>query len=309
MPLPTEIQNALIDYDHNKGFFRRLFGDQAAIRKLRKLSDTDQTNFLKLYRCFIENLPKPIQASYRVYQALISFLDNLEFNGVHQAMDQLYKAKLITSENLEKLIKLKASHFQLLANLLTQLDTNHLLNDANFDTISKLFETSEENIPAEFNCFAKAVDILNNNDCLNQSHFDYILERPNYAVNIAVILVILSETNLLTPTNLNLLKDPNNQFLISDDANSILWTHFKNYLNRLLIDKTNQSIFDSILQLAKQENPKTEIQHYMNQLNSQADMYRKIFPFKPSSTPRKSSKEHLLDPEELHASLNKSGTM
>ncbi|MGA7536696.1 MAG: hypothetical protein WBV88_05150, partial [Candidatus Rickettsiella isopodorum] len=93
MPIPTEIQSALQVYDNNKGFWRRLFRrDQAAIRTLRTLRDAEQANFLKIYQCFIENLPKPTQASYQVYQAVLIFLDNLDLNAVHQAMDQLYIA-------------------------------------------------------------------------------------------------------------------------------------------------------------------------------------------------------------------------
>lgn len=308
MPFPTEIQNALQVYDQNKGFFRRLFGDQSAIRKLRKLTDVEKTNFLKVYQCFIENLPKSTQASYKVYQAIISFLDTLGFNGLHQAMDQLHAAKLSTPQNLEKLIEFKANHFKLLTHLLTELSKNNLLNSTNFEAISEFFETSEEDIPIEFTYITKAINILSNSNCLNQDNFNYILEKPSYAINIATILVTLNETNLLNSANLSRLYHSDNQFLFSDEACSVLWTQFKDYLNKLLVNKTNQTIFDSIVELAKQENPKTKIESYMDQLNSQVDMYRKIFPFKYSTTPR-GSQEQLLDSSELTSSLTKSGTL
>ncbi|OIZ94966.1 hypothetical protein A1D18_02350 [Candidatus Rickettsiella isopodorum] len=313
MPIPTEIQSALQVYDNNKGFWRRLFRrDQAAIRTLRTLRDAEQANFLKIYQCFIENLPKPTQASYQVYQAVLIFLDNLDLNAVHQAMDQLYIAKLITPKNLEKLNKLKTNHFQLLNNLLTQFNKNQLLNPANFDAIGNFFETTEENILIVFNYIVSAVNTLSDGDCLNQENFDYIIEKPNYAANIAIVLVALNKTNLLTSANLSQLDDPDNRFLFSDDANHILWSQFKDYLNRLLIDETNQSIFDQIIQLAKQENPKTEIEHYMNQLNSQPDTWRKNFPSNLSNIstlPKgRGSQEQLLDLNELN-SLTKSGTI
>ncbi|MDD4892515.1 MAG: hypothetical protein PHH73_00750 [Candidatus Rickettsiella isopodorum] len=310
MPIPTEIQSALQVYDNNKGFWRRLFRrDQAAIRTLRTLRDAEQANFLKIYQCFIENLPKPTQASYQVYQAVLIFLDNLDLNAVHQAMDQLYIAKLMTPKNLEKLNKLKINHFQLLNNLLTQFNKNQLLNPANFDAIGNFFETTQENILIVFNYIVSAVNALSDGDCLNQENFDYIIKKPNYAANIAIVLVALNKTNLLTSANLSQLDDPDNRFLFSDDANHILWSQFKDYLNRLLIDETNQSIFDQIIQLAKQENPKTEIEHYMNQLNSQPDTRRKNFPSNLSTLPKgRGSQEQLLDLNELN-SLTKSGTI
>ncbi len=59
MSLPSEIQAALKAYDTKKGKWRRLFRfDQGAIHALRKLSENDQANLLKIYQCFIRNKSK-----------------------------------------------------------------------------------------------------------------------------------------------------------------------------------------------------------------------------------------------------------
>ncbi|WP_010597325.1 hypothetical protein [Rickettsiella massiliensis] len=71
---PTEIQIALEQYNHRKGFFRRLFGDHPAVRAIRKLPNIDKQDSFKLYRCFNKNnKPALSQASFQVYQAVLNY--------------------------------------------------------------------------------------------------------------------------------------------------------------------------------------------------------------------------------------------
>lgn len=65
-----KLKLALGGYDKRKGFWRRWFGDQTAIKKLRSLSPNDHDNLFKICQCFFKNTPKPSQASYQVYQKL-----------------------------------------------------------------------------------------------------------------------------------------------------------------------------------------------------------------------------------------------
>lgn len=305
MPFPQRILSALEVYDTEKGFFRRLFGDQAAIRNVRKLDEAEQTNFLKIYQRFIENLPKPTQASYKVYQALLTHLNT----SLPEVIDKLHAAKLLNPKNLEIVIQLKEDDFQLLDNLLFQLNNKQLLNRDNFAAISKFFETIEENTRIKLSSLANAVNTLYKTD-LNQAYLNFMLENPDNARNRASALTALHSTSLLTTDNLNQLNHPNH-FLLSDDAHTILWTQFKRYLDKLLIDQTNQTILDKIIKLAKQENPKDKIKDYMDQLNSQAATTGPQYPVKSkfSTAPRGRSQEQLLTSSEFNYSFQKSGTI
>jgi hypothetical protein len=254
MPLPQEIQTALRVYDDNKGFWRRLFRrDQAAIRALRRLSDTEQTNLLKIYPCFIENLPKTTQASYTVYQTVLTYLNQIDFSGIPGTMDELYTAKLLKPKNLDKLTKLKGNHFRLLANLLNQLKNCQLLTQTNFDNIAKTLETpEEEDISLELTIIASAVDVLRNKLCLNQENFNTILEKPNIAANMASALIVLDQTELLISANRSKLLDTANQFLLSDAAYNLVWCPLASYLPRLVDVDERQSVLNRIIELAQQ---------------------------------------------------------
>lgn len=265
MPLPQEIQNALQVYDHNKGFWRRLFRrDQAAIRALRTLSETDQTNLLKIYQCFIENLSKPTQASYRVYQAVLTYLNHIDFSGVPETMYQLHVTKLLKPNNLDKLSKLKGNHFRMLANLLNQLSECNLLTQANFNDIAKLFETRDDTIPLEFSVMVSAVDILKGH-CLNQENFNSLLEKPMQAVNMATALKVLDSNRLLTSTNRIELHNDNNSFLLNGEAYRLVWHPLASHWPTLDHVDEKQSIFDRIIALAQQENPEEKIKNYMGE--------------------------------------------
>lgn len=303
MPFPEAIQDALHVYDQNKGFWRRLFRrDQAAIRLLRSLSETDQSNYLKPYYCFIENLPKPTQASYQVYLVLLAYLKQQNLSDVPKAINQLFTAKLLNPSYLEKLSKLEANQFQALAKTLEQLNSYNLLTQANFDAIADCVHLNV------FNNMAQAIDKLNKHDCLNQTNLNYFLEKSPYFMNIAIILIALKETDLLTSENLRHLDDPENQSLLSDEACEIVWSPLKKYLNKLLVDKTNQTILDSIINLAKQKKTLVQIEDYLNNLNSETDTFRRQRSQKYPTFHKSTSQDRLLNSDETSA-LTRSGTL
>lgn len=316
MPLPIEIQNALREYDNNKGFWRRLFRrDQAAIRALRRLSDTDQTNFLKICQCFIENLPNPTQESYKVYQVVIAYLrrPDTDLSGIPGVIDTLHFAKLLKSVNLDKLTLLKGNHFRLLENLLSQLSRCMLLNQANFDELAKHFEAVEGNIPEELGIIASAVDILNGR-CLNQENFNTILKKPSLAANIASALIILDQTEILTFDNRSKLLDSANQFLLENEAYALVWHPMETYLPQFADVNERQSAFDHIIDLAQQEDPAEKIENYMRELNAESDIPRprsrtytndKFFTAPPLRTKSRSSLENLID----QSPSNRPGTL
>ncbi|MEN9449641.1 MAG: hypothetical protein RJA83_255 [Pseudomonadota bacterium] len=316
MPLPIEIQNALRVYDNNKGFWRRLFRrDQAAIRALRSLNDTEQMNLLKIYQCFIENLPKITQESYKVYQAVIAYLrsPDTDLSGIPGVIDTLHFAKLLKSVNLGKLTLLKGNHFRLLENLLSQLSRCMLLNQTNFDDLAKHFEAVEGNIPEELGIIASAVDILNGR-CLNQENFNTILKKPNVAANIASALVVLNQSELLSSVNRSQLLVEENQFLLSNDAYTSVWHPLETYLPQLADVNERQSAFDNIFDLAQQENPAEKIENYMRELNAESDKPRprsrtytndKFFTAPPPRTRSRTSMENLID----QSPSNRPGTL
>jgi hypothetical protein len=293
MPFPEAIQEALANYDQRKGFWRRLFRrDQAAIRALRSLNETDQSNHFKLYHCFIENLPRPIQASYQVYQTLLTYLEEQNLNDVPKITDQLCTAKIFESSYLEKLNKLEAKVLQALAKIVEQLHRHELLTKANFNAI-------EEVVPKEFNNIAQAVNTLNDHHCLNQDNFNAILKKPPFATNMAIILIALKETNLLTAENLRRLEDDSvHQFLLSPEARESIWEPLKDYLTRLLITQPHQLIFERIIELGKNENPIVNIEKYLNDLNSDIDYFSRKLSQRCSTLPRISS-QPLLEPDQI----------
>lgn len=302
MPFPTEIQNPLLVYDNNKGFWRRLFRrDQAAIRALRRLSDTDQENHLKIYQCFAENRPKDTQESYKVYTAIKTYLNKTDFSGVPGVIDTLHSAKLLNPEILDKLTPLKGNHFRLLENLLYQLKDSQLLTPKNFDDLAKYFVAIEENILEELGIIVSAVEILNCH-CLNQENFNTILEKPKISANIASALIVLDQAKLLTDDNRNKLLNVENQFLLESEAYSIVWPALETYLPTLSNINEKQSILDCIIDLAKQESPVEKIKEYIGKLNAESEMPRaraytgdKKFSTVPNRSSRHNSLENLVD--------------
>lgn len=271
MPLPIEILDALQIYDNNKGFWRRLFRrDQTAIRALRRLNGIDQINLFKIYQCFVENLPKPTQESYKVYQALLTYLNKKDFSGIPDTMNELYNTKLLKPQNIDKMIYLKGNHFRTLAMLLNQLSMNNLLTQANFDNIAKHFEKHEENILLELSAIVNGVDLLKG-QYLNQENLNSLLEKPMQAKNIASALKVLAANGLLTSSNRLELQNGNNQFLLSDEAYSLVWLPLETHLP-LVDDK--QSVFNRIIDLLQQENPQEKIENFISELNSNSNRYR-----------------------------------
>ncbi len=278
MSFPTKILEALEVYDHNKGFWRRLFRrDQAAIRAMRRLNGIYQTNPLKIYQCFVENMPKTTQESYKVYAALLTYLDQIDLGSIPGTMDELTNAGLLKPQNIDKLthlidnIPLNENYFQTLATLINRLSINKLLTQANFDNIAKHFETSEENIRA-LDSIASAVNLLKGH--LNQENLNSLLEKPMQARNVAAALKILDANHLLTPSNRYELHNDNNQFLLSDEAYSLVWNPLEIYLHRLASKGEKQLIFDQLTKLAQQENPAERAENYMHELNKKFNMPR-----------------------------------
>lgn len=263
MPFPQPINEALENYDKNKGFFRRLFGDQAAIFALRKLSEADQINFLKIYECFIENKPKNKQASFKVYEALLNYLESIDFSSIPETMLQLHTSKLLKPNNLDKLMQLKGEQFRQLAILFNELNKKKLLTQTNFDNIAKHLETTDEHISEEFYDLVKAVEILDM--LLTQENFNLLLRTP-VLVN---ILTILNANDLLTSNNYCALFNDNNQFLRIDKAYNLVWLPLKTYLPTLSDVKEKQWIFDRLICLMQKENLEEKIKNFMNTLNSE----------------------------------------
>ncbi len=275
MPLPQEIQEALDTYDNNKGFWRRLFRrDQAAIRALRSLKVNDQTNLLKIYQCFIENLPKPTQASYQVYQALLTYLDNIDFCDVPEIIDQLHFDKLIKHINLDVLNNLNARQFNSLASILKKLKLAELCTPQNLASIIPYFEAPE--------MLSIIEAMLNTYERLNQEkliHLFKLLEElypeislnhvnaDQSAIQIASALILLDQTELLTCDNRSKLWATENQFLLRNEAYPLVWRPLETYLPQLENIDERQSVFDQLINLSQQENPEEKIESLIQELN------------------------------------------
>lgn len=293
MPFPPPINEALENYDKKKGPWRRLIGTlfpstghqyQAAIRALRNLCEADQTNFLKFNQCFIENEPNCTQESYKVYQALLDYLNTIGKSSSFEPVQQLHASKLLT-DNLDKLIHLKDDEFSLLAKLLSQLKKKNLLSQTNFDNTAKYFETTNEHILEEFNDLVKAVEILG--VFLTQENFNLLLSNPA----LVKILTILKENNLLTSNNCCAIFDERNQFLRIDKAYNLVWLPLKTYLSTLSDVKEKQWIFDRLIRLMEKENLEEKIKNFIHTLNSQGpESAKKKYTVKCFTAPPQRSK-------------------
>lgn len=223
MPLPTEIQSALRVYDDNKGFWRRLFRrDQAAIRALRTLNDADQTNLLKIYQCFIENLPKNTQASYKVLHVA---LNKIDFSAAIM-IDELYAAKLLKHSNLDILNNLDANQFEKLASILKKLSTAQLLTQQNLASIAPYYET-----PEKLSIIDNAVNALVDTNRLKQENFSELSELLKELYHNQLLtqentdhLVHLLANNIRVLTHL-LKKLSSNDFLTQANFDSVIQCH------------------------------------------------------------------------------------
>lgn len=215
MPFPTEIQNALRVYDLNKGIWRRLFRrDQAAIRALRKLSDTEQTNLLKIYQCFIENLPKVTQESYKVYLA-VTYLNPT----IPEMMNELYNAKLLKHIDVDSLNHLGNPQFENLTSILKKLSEAQLLTQENLDRIAIYYEAPEKLSIIDYAVESLAVanrlkqeDFselckllkLYPNQLLTQDNTEQVVDLyPNYIRILTHLVKSLRSHDLLTQNNLD----------------------------------------------------------------------------------------------------------
>lgn len=314
MPFPPPINEALENYDKKKGPWRRfignqplipplrVFGDQAAIRALRRLSEADQTNFLKFNQCFIENEPNCTQESYKVYQALLDYLNTIGKSSSFEPVQQLHASKLLT-DNLDKLIHLKDDEFSLLKKLFSQLKKKSLLSQTNFDNTAKYFETTNEHILEEFNDLVKAVEILD--VFLTQENFNLLLSNPA----LVKILTILKENNLLTSNNCCAIFNERNQFLRIDKAYNLVWLSLKTYLSTLSDVKEKQWIFDRLIRLMEKENLEKKIKNFIHTLNSQGPESAKkkytvkYFTASPQRSKSRSSLQDLVSLAPEHGTL------
>ena len=261
MPFPSEIQAALQTYDANKGFWRRLFRrDQAAIRALHRLSETDQTNHLIVYRCFIENKPKDNQESYKVYQAFLDYLVQEECSSIPETLDQLHNNKLLNLSNLNKLKGLDGNKFSQLALLFRLLNSRGLLTQGNFDQITDYLK---KNIN-ELTSFINLVNILGHR-FLNQANLNWLLEKPLPDESIVRILKLLAENNMLISENRDQLLLEKNKFLLSNNAYLVVWDPLEVYLPTLSKQK-KQLIFDKLISLTQEEDSIKKIENYISEL-------------------------------------------
>jgi|EndMetStandDraft_5_1072996.scaffolds.fasta_scaffold10545_5 hypothetical protein len=286
MPFPPAINEALENYDKNKGFWRRLFRrDQAAIRALRRLNETDQANFLKLYRCFIENKPKLTQESYQVYQALLNYLASLDCQGIPDTLDQLHSNQLLNSINLEELNQLTGDHFRKFAILLNHLNAQNLLTQLNFDNITTYFENSEENISEILSIILTSVDKLHQGNSLTQVNLKCLLKKPLQAENMANILLLLDQNCLLTSENRIQLNNEKNELLLTDKAYRAIWHPLKDYLSNIVNIHEKQRVFNHLICLTQKEEEIEEIKKYVNDLISEAKPARRYTFDKFSTAP------------------------
>lgn len=275
MSLPSEIQAALKIYDTKKGKWRRLFRyDQAAIRAVRKLSENDQANLLKLYQCFIRNKPKSTQASYKVYIALLDYLSSIDHCGIPETLNHLHHNKLLNDANLNQLSKLKGHQFSQLALLFTSLNTRGLLIQANFDKIANYFKIVTDNKPDELSRIVDAVKLLSKR-YLTQENLDCLLENPFRAESMVRILRILGENNLMTANNRVELTKKNNEFLLGDQAYFAVWNPLENYLPKIVDTQKKQLIFDTLILFTQGNEPQEKIGHYMMELIPEAAKFVK----------------------------------
>lgn len=106
MMLSEKIICALQEYEKKRGIWRRLFsflvfGYAPAIKRLSKL-DLSKVDELQFLRCFIDTIPKKLQASYNVYKNIFSFINIRAENNL---LKILHQYKRLTKENFNAIKK------------------------------------------------------------------------------------------------------------------------------------------------------------------------------------------------------------
>lgn len=310
MSLPSQILDALKTYDINKGFWRRLFRrDQAAIRALRGLNETEQANVLKLYCCFIENKPKETQESYKVYRTLLDYLTSLDCSGIPDTLNQLYSNQLLTRINVEKLNPLIGDHFRKFSPLLDRLNNKHLLTQLSFDNITEHFEATEEDISEILSSLLTSVDKLHEGNSLTKENLECILTKPLQMANIASILVILEQNHILTADNRIQLCDKKNELLLRSDAYRVIWHPLEAYLSALVSTHKRQRIFDQVISLTQKEQEIEGIENYVSGLIAEASkpMRRNTFEKFSTAPPERIKSRSIISG--LNLILDRSGTL
>ncbi|KAF5271462.1 hypothetical protein FQR65_LT05082 [Abscondita terminalis] len=244
MPFPLPINEALENYDKNKGFWRRLFRfDQAAIRALRGLNKTDQVNTLKLYGCFIGNKPKNTQESFKVYEALLNYLESIDFSNIPEILNLLHSNQLLNSSNLEKINPLTGDHIQDISEMLSSM--------------------------------LASVDKLHKGNSLNQENLKYLLKKPLQSENMANILLILDQNHILTSENRIQLCNEKNELLLRNKAYYGIWHPLEDYLLTVVNIHERQRIFDHLICLTQTDEEIEEIEKYINGLIAEAKPARR----------------------------------
>lgn len=102
MPFSESINQALVRYDQEKGFFRRIFGDAPAIRALRHLPDDKRQDCLALVLCFFHHMPARYKASWQVWLVL-----SLQYPAQISLLGFLRSAKepLFSKNNIDRVLK------------------------------------------------------------------------------------------------------------------------------------------------------------------------------------------------------------
>lgn len=278
---PPQVQAALQEYDRNKGLFRHLFGDAAAIAALRRLEETEQSNLLALCRCFFDNMPAERQASFRVWSALLE----ANQNGA-SALRELNNRHLLTDLNAATVL----AHINPMsaAQALTTLNNNNnvtpeekavILAHANpYDlTLTLMLSVPYNSIPEIRTGLLvhpnprdayHALDYLYEQDLLTAEHAAAVLAHTNPR-HLLPALVNLHDKNLLTAENVAAVlahTDPSN--LVSALAN----LHEKNFLtaeNRIAVSAHANPVIaaDALLCFQKLHNDiKEQLEQYHKKL-------------------------------------------
>lgn len=261
MHFSDRISLALNEYENKKGIWRRLFsflgfGKAPAIKALYKLAPVDQANGFQIYQCFIKNMPRKSQASYKVYLEIIRDLfsisscdDDLRLEeGVISCLDLLNQSNLLTVANFNAI---KPNNR--MSESLYRLKEASILTQENFDAIND----------KDSSCrwIAEILRILNEFGILTDKNREALKSRfstDDRSLDMLNTLEKLKKDNILTQANFDQLLDPVNDALVLGEP-----------LLRLGQDVVlDQDVFDQFIERARQTNPEEQIREYVALLNN-----------------------------------------
>lgn len=190
MPFPQEIKDALKKYDNEKGLGRKLFGDQEAIQKLRRLPPEDQDNLLKILQCFFNNEPNRYQSSYMVYSATLLQFDPHGYD-IFKWSSIFSKSGILTQENFDTIRKSKKPD--------VVAEAIYLLHKAKMDTNSNINNIVHYNTSSHIT----ALKFLQANKIFTQENLNILIKKNNDPILIASVIKDLDDAGLLTEKNRN----------------------------------------------------------------------------------------------------------